>query len=152
MTFEEELKRHGGFVFTNVGDSMKPLIRQGRDLLEITARPEGRLKKYDIPLYRRDGRYILHRILKVRESDYIVAGDHNYRLELVTDAQIIGVLTGLTRDGKRISLSGTAYRVYLFFWCGLYPIRAVALYMLSLPRRIMMRTKNRKRKNTEGRR
>lgn len=29
---------------------MLPLIRQGRDLLLITRKPEGRLNKYDVPL------------------------------------------------------------------------------------------------------
>ena len=149
MTFEEELNLHGGFIFTNVGDSMKPLIRQGRDILEITKRPDGRLQKYDIPLYKVGDKYILHRILRVRESDYIVAGDHNYRKELVTESQIIGILTGLTRDGKQRNLSGWKYRLYLFIWCDLYPIRAMILFLLTIPRRVWGRVK---RANTEGRR
>ncbi|MGN0657587.1 MAG: hypothetical protein ACI4KR_12440 [Ruminiclostridium sp.] len=52
-TFEEEIRRKGKLIYTNVGDSMAPLIRQGRDLLIISA-VNGRLKKYDIPLYKRD--------------------------------------------------------------------------------------------------
>ncbi len=125
MTFEEELETHGGFIFTNEGNSMQPLIRPGRDVLEITARPDGRLKKYDIVLYRQEGRYILHRILRVREKDYVIAGDNNSFLEYgVTDSQIIGVLSGLTRDGKRVELSGWKYRAYLFFRCDLFPARA----------------------------
>ena len=59
-TFEEELERTGKLVYTNVGDSMMPLIRQDKDLLIIEKKPEGRLKKYDVPLYRRDsGQYVL---------------------------------------------------------------------------------------------
>jgi hypothetical protein len=34
-TFEEEIEKNGRLVYTNVGDSMRPLIRQGRDLLII---------------------------------------------------------------------------------------------------------------------
>lgn len=140
MTFEEELQTYGGFIFTNAGYSMKPLIMPGRDVLEITKRPPGRLKKYDIPLYKRDGRYILHRILKVREHDYVIAGDHNYRREYgITDDDIIGILTGLTRDGKKRKLSGPIYRLYLFFWCDLYPIRAAVLFGISLFRRLWAR-------------
>lgn len=141
MTFEEELNTHGGFIFTNAGDSMKPLIRQGRDVLEITKRPAGRLKKYDVPLYKAGNRYILHRILKVRAHDYIIAGDHNYRKEIVTDEQIIGILTGLTRDGNRRRLSGWKYRLYLFFWCDLFPVRAGILYMTVLAWRVLGRMK-----------
>ena len=52
-TFEEEIRRTGKLIYTNVGDSMLPIIRQGRDLL-IISKVEGRLKKYDVPLYKRD--------------------------------------------------------------------------------------------------
>ena len=64
-TFEEEIQRSGRLVYTNVGRSMMPLIRQHRDLV-IIEKPQGRCRNYDVPLYRKDGRYILHRILKVR--------------------------------------------------------------------------------------
>ncbi|MGN1202403.1 MAG: S24/S26 family peptidase, partial [Eubacterium sp.] len=68
-TFEEEIRRNGTIIYTNVGDSMLPFIKQGRDVLVIS-RAEGRLKRYDVPLYKRDsGQYVLHRILKVREND-----------------------------------------------------------------------------------
>lgn len=67
-TFEEEIAHNGFLLYRNVGDSMLPLIRQGKDLLLIARKPQGRLNKYDVPLYRRDsGQYVLHRILKVRK-------------------------------------------------------------------------------------
>ena len=66
---------------------MLPLIRQGKDLLLIARKPEGRLSKYDVPLYRRDsGQYVLHRILKVRENDYVICGDNRWHRETgITD-------------------------------------------------------------------
>ena len=71
-TFEEQLDKCGKLIYTNVGDSMMPLIRQDKDLL-IIEKPKGRLKKYDVPLYRRDsGQYVLHRILEVRKNDYVI--------------------------------------------------------------------------------
>ena len=86
-TFEEEIARNGFLLYRNVGDSMLPLIRQGKDLLLIARKPEGRLRKYDVPLYRRDsGQYVLHRILKVRENDYVICGDNRWRCETgITD-------------------------------------------------------------------
>ena len=58
-SFEEILKDEGRLVYSNVGMSMQPLIRQGRDLL-IIERTAGRLKKYDVPLYKRDnGQYVM---------------------------------------------------------------------------------------------
>ena len=38
-TFEEELTRKRKLIYTNVGDSMMPLLRQGKDLL-IIERPK----------------------------------------------------------------------------------------------------------------
>ena len=40
--FEDVIERDGRLVYTNVGDSMRPLIRQDRDIL-ITEKPHGRL-------------------------------------------------------------------------------------------------------------
>ena len=121
-TFEEELERTGKLVYTNVGDSMMPLIRQDKDLLIIEKKPEGRLKKYDVPLYRRDsGQYVLHRILKVRDQDYVICGDNRWKREYgITDRHIIGVLTGIVRDGKTVSVNDKGYRLYVHLWCGLY--------------------------------
>ena len=127
-SFEEILSRDGRLIYSNVGDSMLPLLRQGRDLL-IVEQPKGRLKKYDVPLYRRDnGQAVLHRILKVRENDYVICGDNRFRREYgVTDAQILGVLESLVRGGREIPLRGWKYRLYEFFWCDLFPLRAFVL-------------------------
>ena len=139
-SFEEILARDGRLVYTSVGSSMLPLIRQGRDLLVIE-KAEGRLKKYDIPLYRRaNGRYVLHRILKVRENDYVICGDNQVVKETgITDRCIIGVLTALVRDGKEISLDSRKYRLYTHLWCDLFPVRAAILRFLHLLKRCRRR-------------
>ena len=105
-TFEEEISHTGKLIYTNVGDSMMPLIRQNRDLL-IIEKVSGRLKKYDVPLYKRDsGQYVLHRIIKVRKDDYVMCGDNRWQKEYgITNRHIIGVLTGVIRDGKTISVN-----------------------------------------------
>ena len=128
-SIREELEENGRIIYSNVGDSMEPLIRQGRDLLVIE-RPDGRLKRVDIPLYQREGsrRYVLHRILKVREQDYVICGDNRWNREYgITDRQIVGVLTSIIRNGRERPLSGFRYGLYLFFWCRLFPLRATIL-------------------------
>lgn len=124
-TFEQALRERGSFVTTAQGISMMPLIRPGRDLVEIVRKGPERCKKYDVVLYKRDGKYILHRILEVRADDYVIAGDHQiYKEYGVTDADIIGVLSAVIRGGKRLSVTDRAYRRYVRLWCGLYPVRA----------------------------
>ena len=147
-TFEGEIARHGKLIYRNVGNSMNPLIRQGRDLLIIEKAP-GRLKKYDVPLYKRDsGQYVLHRVLKVRKDDYVLCGDNQWHRESgITDRHIIGVLTCVIREGKEVSVTSLGYRIYVHLWCDFFWIRAFILRGKAFLQR---RFAYRKRKKAKG--
>lgn len=127
--FEEQLEKHGSLVYTNVGDSMMPLLRQNRDLMVIHRKGEGRCKKYDAVLYRRPaGEYVMHRILKVCPDSYVICGDNRWRREPnVPDEWILGVLTAVVRDGKEIPVTDWRYRLYVHLWCDFFWIRYVLL-------------------------
>lgn len=142
-TFEDVIQKNGRLIYTNVGDSMLPFIREKRDLLIIEKKPEDRLKKYDVPLYKRSsGQYVLHRILKVRTDDYVVCGDNRVHKEYgVTDEQIIGVLAAVKRKGKIIDKSNRLYRLYYHIWCDFFCIRAAVLRVRSIIKHIGKRIK-----------
>jgi signal peptidase I len=125
-SFENELNRCGYLVYTNTGYSMMPMLHQHHDVLMIE-KPKGRLKKYDIPLYRAGGKYILHRILEVRPEGYVTCGDNNIIKEYVPDGDVIGVLTSYTRDGKVHRLNEPSYRLYVHLWCDCFPLRVFYL-------------------------
>ncbi len=135
-TFEDEIKRTGRIIYTNVGDSMMPLIKQGRDVLVISA-VNGRLKRYDIPLYKRDsGQYVLHRILKVRKNDYVICGDNRCNKEYgITDRHIIGVLSGIIRDGREIPVTNIKCRIYAHLWCDFFPVRVLIIRIRQIFKR-----------------
>lgn len=99
-----------------MGVSMLPMLREGRDSVELSAPPE-RLKKYDLPLYRRaDGKYILHRVIKVGER-YTCMGDNQTVAEFgIAHEQVIAVVTAFTRDGKSHSVREMGYQFYCGFW------------------------------------
>lgn len=139
-SFEEILEKDGRLIYSNVGDSMLPLIRQGRDLLVIE-RPSGRLKKYDVPLYRRDsGQYVLHRVMEVREDGYVLCGDNRRKKEYgITDRHVLGVLTAVVRNGKELSVNDWRYRLYVRLWCGLFPLRPFLLKGFRVLKRMMKR-------------
>lgn len=140
--FEKELEIHGVIVYPNVGISMLPLIRQGKDLMVIRRRPAGRLKKYDAVLYKRNDSYIMHRILKVCRNGYVICGDNCYTREYgVTDAQIIGVLTAIIRNGREISVEDKRYQIYVHLWCDLFPFRAMILRGIHKIRRVLRQIK-----------
>ncbi len=98
--FEDIIAEKGKLIYTNVGDSMYPLI-QTRDLLVIEA-VKAPLKVSDVPLYKRDsGQYVLHRIVRIKNGKYWMKGDNRTAVEKgITDKHIIGVLTGIVRNGK----------------------------------------------------
>lgn len=141
-SFEDILARDGRLVYTSVGDSMRPFLRSGEDLLVIE-RANGRLKKYDAALYRRDsGQYVLHRVVKVREKDYVICGDNRWRREQgVTDRHVLGVLTAIVRNGETISVNDPAYRRRVRLWCHLYGLRAAVLWTKALPGRVRRKLK-----------
>lgn len=117
------LEKQGYFVSTVAGISMYPMLRNRRDTVIISP-VAGRLKKYEIPLYRRGNDYVLHRVVKVLPDSYIICGDNCVELEYgVTDEQIIGVLTGFYRDGKKVDMNGLPYRIYIKLRCFFYPLR-----------------------------
>lgn len=129
-TYEQELKDKGFLLYTTVGRSMRPFLRSGEDLMRIEAVDAERCKKYDAVLYRRDsGKYVLHRIVKVRERDYILCGDNCWQKEPgIRHDQILGVLTQVIRDGKPLPVSDPAYRRRVRLWWFLYPLRAAVLW------------------------
>ena len=99
----EEILAETGELFTTAsGVSMLPCIRPKRDMLHL-AKPEHDIKKYDVLLYKRkNGTYILHRVLEVKSDSYVLCGDNQWVLEHgITDEQVLGVLRGFYR-GKKI--------------------------------------------------
>ena len=112
----ERLAAGQSVCFSPKGVSMLPMLRQGRDT--VTLSPiTGKLKKYDLPLYQRsNGKYVLHRIVRVGET-YTCSGDNQVVLEHgLTQEQMIAVVTAYTRDGKNHSVSSTGYRLYCRLW------------------------------------
>ena len=126
MSFEDYLKEFGSLTYRNKGTSMMPLLRQGKDLFTIEKKGPERCRKYDVVLYRDlQGHYILHRVIRVVPDGYIIRGDNTYTREFRTDDEIIGVMTGLIRDGKEISVTDAGYKIYSVIRCSSYPVRYV---------------------------
>ena len=138
-TYEEYLAEHGELTYTNVGVSMLPMLKQGRDLFTLRETTEERCKKYDVVLYRaKNGRYVLHRVVEVREEDYVILGDNCLNKEYgITDADILAVLTRFVRKGKEYSVTDKAYLRYARFWYAIYPVRRLGKRAGALCRRIL---------------
>lgn len=133
-TIESQLAAEGFYVSTTVGVSMRPMLRNRRDRVIIRPVGEGRLSKWDLPLYHRpDGKYVLHRIIDVKEGYYVIRGDNTYIKEIVPDEWIVGVVTEFYRGKRHVTADNKAYRRYAAFWHAIYPLRKPfhSLYVLA---------------------
>lgn len=105
------------------GVSMLPLLRQGKDAVELAPLPP-RLKKYDLPVYRYpSGKYVMHRVVAVKDEGYICLGDNTYEYEFVRPELMIGLVRTIKRGDKLISVDAGSYRLYSRIWCAIYPLR-----------------------------
>ena len=121
-TFEEILAKDGKLVYRTKGSSMKPMLKENRDLVIIQI-PESRLKKHDVALYKRGNSYVLHRVIDVKSDHYLIRGDNTYSLESIPDKAVIGVLKSFQRNGHRHDVSEIGYQIYTHFWQAIYPLR-----------------------------
>ena len=147
VTFEEYLEKHGHLVYTNVGTSMLPLLKQGRDLFIITAKDGQRFDAGDVVLYRRPpNQYVLHRVVQVRPEDYVILGDNCVNREYgIRDRDILGVMTAFIRKGKEHRVTDRGYRLYTRVWLRtekprtfLIKLRARAGGLLRRARRVFL--------------
>lgn len=130
-SIKEILDSKGIYTGLTMGSSMEPLIHQQRDNI-IVVKANGRLKKYDIPVYlTKSGKYVMHRIIEVFDDHYTIVGDNLLLREYVTDDRIVGKLVGFYKNGKKyIDLEkNKAYIAYSRIWVALLPVRPIYLFV-----------------------
>ena len=123
---EELLKTQDEVMTRTKGISMRPLLRQGRDIVVIK-RPQFPLKAGDVPLYRVKGKeeLVLHRILRVKkDGTYIIRGDNLFLKEYVKESQIVGVMKAFYREGRYCDCEKSRkYKLYIVLNRVSYPLR-----------------------------
>ena len=123
---EELLKTQDEVMTRTKGISMRPLLRQGRDIVVIK-RPQFPLKAGDVPLYRVKGKeeLVLHRILRVKkDGTYIIRGDNLFLKEYVKESQIVGVMKAFYREGRYCDCEKSRkYKLYIILNRASYPLR-----------------------------
>ena len=123
---EELLKMQDEVMTRTKGASMRPLLRQGRDIVVIK-RPQFPLKAGDVPLYRVKGKeeLVLHRILRVKkDGTYIIRGDNLFLKEYVKESQIVGVMKAFYREGRYCDCEKSRkYKLYIVLNRVSYPLR-----------------------------
>ena len=121
---EEQLAQGKNVKFQPRGVSMLPMLRQGIDSVVLSPVP-ARLRKYDLPLYRRDnGQFVLHRVVKAKDGVYACVGDNQYVVEEnLRHDQMIALVTAFYRGKRERSVHAPAYLLYCRFWYASRPLR-----------------------------
>lgn len=110
---KEVIDSDGEFTFYPHGISMLPLIRPGVDQV-VLVKPTN-IKKGDTVFYLRDsGQFVLHRIVKIKNGQYVMCGDNQFYLEYgIGDKHILAKMKALIRDGEVIDETNKKYRKYV---------------------------------------
>lgn len=126
---EDVLATEGFYLGPPAGVSMWPMLRNRHDVMMVV--PAAReLRRYDVALYRRGEKYVLHRVVEHYENGsekgYVICGDNCVTLEYVPCDDVLGVLSGFYRDGRRIDCeTSRGYHAYSKLWVALFPARKV---------------------------
>ena len=140
IPFLIELVEAGKIVnLTVTGYSMMPLLRNEKDSV-LLSKPE-KLRLYDVVLYYdKDGKPILHRIVKKTPAGYMIVGDNQKTLDgPVAPEQIRAVAVGYYRDGIYFSASAPCCRIYGFLWGRFRRIRGCLYPFVVFGGRILKR-------------
>lgn len=136
------LEQGGTFRFYPRGRSMHPIIREGKDCVILKAVSE-QVKKYEAVLYkRRNGAFVLHRIVDKKDDCFVMRGDNQYVKEYgITPEQLIGVVCVVEKDEKRHNTCALYYRCGIYIWVKTWWIRKPVHRVLSLVKRVLRRTR-----------
>ena len=121
------------------GSSMTPFLAPGRDSV-LLRKPEKRLRRGNIALYRRDdGTYVMHRIYRC-ESDgtYSMLGDAQQQVEHgIRREQVIAVACAARRKGKEQKPGCFWWDFFACAWIRIVPLRPIlrGLYSGAFGRR-----------------
>lgn len=126
---EDVLASEGFYMGPPVGVSMWPMLRNRHDVMMVVP-AECELRRYDVALYRRGEKYVLHRVVghygKGPKKGYVICGDNCVMLEYIPREDVLGVLRGFYRDGRHIDCeTSRGYHAYSKLWVALFPARKV---------------------------
>ncbi len=117
------------------GNSMNPYLVDRRDEVVLSPFTVDDLQVGAVILARVvDGRFILHRIVKVKDGEITMMGDGNWRGTECTDPEdVLGLVTSVVRKGKTVNCTSLYWKAYSRTWMIMRPLRR---WLLAVWRRI----------------
>lgn len=112
ILFEEVLSRVGrgeSVPVTIAGVSMSPLLKNGKDQVVLSPLSSP-LKVGDVALFICNGRYIVHRLIRIEGENLIFQGDNCVAEEHVRNTDVKAVASSVVKDGKSILCSSEEWQ------------------------------------------
>lgn len=111
-TVEEMIGEGRSVEMTVKGFSMRPFLRNERDVVVLSPVGEKVLQRGMVVLFRYGGRHILHRIRKTEGERLLIEGDGNYRtVEIATKEDVVAYVSEVRLEsGKKLQYNDLGWR------------------------------------------
>ena len=111
-TVEEMIGEGRSVEMTVKGFSMRPFLRNERDVVVLSPVGEKVLQRGMVVLFRYGGRHILHRIRKTDGERLLIEGDGNYRsVEVATKEDVVAYVSEVRlENGKKLQYNDLGWR------------------------------------------
>lgn len=135
---EEILDQGQSSRITVTGSSMYPFLRDGIDSVEFSKAGFDSISRGDIVLIRRrDGAYVMHRVLRKEDGSFYMVGDAQQWIEgpLHSD-QLLALVTAVYRKDRKIVCRSTWWRTLSSIWLLMLPCRHIVFKLYRGFRRL----------------
>ena len=131
---EAELAEGRPVRFRLKGNSMFPLLQNGKDVVVLEKCPVESLKPMDVILFRYRGKHVLHRIIRRERECLLIQGDGSIvaKEECKVD-DVVGKVVQICRpSGKVLSVDSWQWRIPSRLWRGLGFLRTWLLRRMHI--------------------
>ena len=138
----QELESTGKYYSVPRGVSMWPMIRNKKDIVEVH-KLDHLARRYDLVMYVRGANQqgVLHRVLHVRENDYIIAGDNCWQKEYIPHDRVMGIAVRFCRKEKWHEVTEKPYLLYVHLWTDFFFIRRPVLRLRDMAKKVLRKLK-----------
>ena len=138
LLYEAYFRSRYAVILRLKGNSMFPLLRNGKDVVVLGKCPAESLQPMDVVLFRYRGKHVLHRIIRREGERLLIQGDGSIvAKEECTVDDVIGKVVQICRpSGKEIPVGSWQWTIPSRVWRGLGFLR---IWLLRVAYRLFLR-------------
>lgn len=138
LLYEAYFRSRYAVILRLKGNSMFPLLRNGKDVVILEKCPADSLQPMDVVLFRYRGKHVLHRIIRREGERLLIQGDGSIvAKEECTVDDVVGKVVQICRpSGKEIPVGSWQWTIPSRVWRGLGFLR---IWLLRVAYRLFLR-------------